>query len=390
MGVGADGPRPLAVVLIEDDPGDALLVRELVADCAAPIDLHWCTAVAEAADRLVGADCVLLDLDLPDARGVEAVTRVQTDAPDVPIVVLTGDRAQGRGIDAVSRGAQDYLIKGTIDAEGFERALSYAIERKGAQRAAAALQASRMQERQSRRLMRGLLPAPLVSPGHPVQVTARYRPGRANNLLGGDFYDVVEDERGHIQVLIGDVAGHGPAEAALGVALRIAWRALVLAGVPVGTRLIRLEQLLRAERHADQVFATALCLSIDPHDRLVQVRRAGHPGVIEVGPAAARWIEPAGGPALGVVGDRPDIPGETITVAPGASLVLMTDGLFEGRVDAAGARLGEEGLLGLVDRCRETAPPGTELLDAVIEGAERASASYGGLADDVAALRVCW
>lgn len=378
------------MALIEDDPGDARAVRELVAGCAAPIDLDWCTALAAAVGRLAGADCVLLDLDLPDAHGIEAITRVQAAAPEVPIVVLTGDRSAGRGIDAVSAGAQDYLIKGTVDAEGFERALIYAVERKSAQRAAVALQASRLQERENRRLLRGLLPAPLVARDQPVQVSARYRPGREQNLLGGDFYDVVEDERGHVQVLIGDVAGHGPVEAALGVALRIAWRALVLAGVPIGVRLVRLEQLLRAERHAEQVFATVLCLSIDPGDRQVAVRRAGHPGVIEVSPAGARWIEPVGGPALGVVGDRPDRPGETITVAPGASLLLVTDGLFEGRIDAAGARLGEEGLLDLVESCRRAARPGVELLDAVIAGAEHRSAPYGGLADDVAALRVSW
>ena len=61
-------------------------------------------------------------------------------------------------------------------------------------------------------------------------MVARYRPGRANALLGGDFYDVVETPDGTVHAVIGDVCGHGAAEAAIGVCLRVAWRSLVLAG----------------------------------------------------------------------------------------------------------------------------------------------------------------
>ena len=73
------------------------------------------------------------------------------------------------------------------------------------------------------------MPAPLVT-DEALQLTAHYRPGRQRALLGGDFYDAVQVADGTVHAVIGDVSGHGPDAAALGVCLRIAWRTLVLAG----------------------------------------------------------------------------------------------------------------------------------------------------------------
>src|SRR3546814_8090272 len=80
---------------------------------------------------------------------------------------------------------------------------------------------------------------------------SRYRPGAGSAVLGGDFFDTVETEDGSIRMVIGDVSGHGPEEAALGVCLRIAWRTLVLAGRPDDEVLPGLDAVLRAERQAD-------------------------------------------------------------------------------------------------------------------------------------------
>ena len=78
---------------------------------------------------------------------------------------------------------------------------------------------------------RALIPPPLLR-SDDVTVSVRYRAGREDAELGGDFYDTVESTDGTVTVLIGDVAGHGPDAAALGARLRSAWRALTLAGLP--------------------------------------------------------------------------------------------------------------------------------------------------------------
>ena len=75
-------------------------------------------------------DAILLDLGLPDAQGLEAVRRVRAAAPGVPLVVMTGLDDEALAAQALQEGAQDYLIKGQIEARGLLRALRYAIERK--------------------------------------------------------------------------------------------------------------------------------------------------------------------------------------------------------------------------------------------------------------------
>ncbi|MDF3299210.1 PP2C family protein-serine/threonine phosphatase [Streptomyces tropicalis] len=378
-----------SVLLVEDDPGDALLVEELVDDSALKMRLRWVRSMAEAREVLATEvpDCVLLDLHLPDAQGVEAVSQVQDGADQVAVVVLTGLAEERTGLAAVAAGAQDYLVKGRVEPELFGRAVRYAIQRKQAEQAAVALQASQMQAQENARLERGLLPRPLLR-GDGVQAVARYRPGRAQALLGGDFYDIVQSADGAVHAVVGDVSGHGPDEAALGVALRIAWRTLVLSGVTGARQLRRLEEILLAERVRINVFATLTSLTVAPGTRRVDLVRAGHPGLLLRAEGGVEWVEVPGGPALGVVPGGACWPVEELTVPTGASLVLFTDGLFEGHVGAGPERLGEAGLL---DLAREVADlPAEAFVDGLIERAEGLAEQRGGLADDVAVLHLGW
>ena len=150
-------------------------------------------------------------------------------SPNIAVLVLTGLADEHRGTEAVAVGAQDYLVKGSIDGQLLTRAIRYAVERKRADESVRRLYASEARAAENARLERGLLPQPLVRNDW-FRVVPRYRPGRHQSVLGGDFYDVVECDDGAVFALIGDVAGHGPDEAALGVCLRIAWRTLVLSG----------------------------------------------------------------------------------------------------------------------------------------------------------------
>ncbi|MGH7873458.1 MAG: ATP-binding protein [Candidatus Binatia bacterium] len=126
------------VLLVEDNPGDALLLREALKDLGGtvPFDLAHVGRLDDALQKVKAEtfDAVLLDLSLPDARGVETVARVQEAAPRLPIVVLTGLDDDAAALEAVRAGAQDYLVKGQIDGRLLVRALSYAIERKRTQK----------------------------------------------------------------------------------------------------------------------------------------------------------------------------------------------------------------------------------------------------------------
>lgn len=139
-------PDDLTVLLVEDNLGDARLLQEHFRDAGYAVSnvetgddpptsgivLHHCTQMSEAAERLqtVDIDIILLDLNLPGSHGMETVEFVRQRTDQIPIIVLTGVPEERLGIDAVSRGAQDYLVKDEVTPEVLLRAIRYAIERK--------------------------------------------------------------------------------------------------------------------------------------------------------------------------------------------------------------------------------------------------------------------
>ncbi len=132
--------RPIEVLLVEDDDGCALLLQEQLrffkygsyrfrrADCLA-------AALCELTEG--GIDLVILDLGLPDSRGLETLVRLREGASNVPIVVMTGLDDEELAIQTVQHGAQDYIVKGQMDGASLARAIRYAIERFRAQQALA-------------------------------------------------------------------------------------------------------------------------------------------------------------------------------------------------------------------------------------------------------------
>lgn len=385
VGVAAQ-TRPLSLLLVEDDRGDAILVEELVADADIEIDMAWAPSMADAERELSLArpDCVLLDLNLPDASGISALDRIAKCDPNIPIVVLTGLNDEHFGVSALASGAQDYLVKGRVEAEMLRRALLYAIERKRAELTTADLRASEHRARENSRLERGLLPSPLLLDEPGVNIVAQYRPSRENALLGGDFFDVVQTPDRSVHVMVGDVSGHGPDEAALGVALRIGWRALTFAGLRGNERMRQLERILGAESPRKGIFATVLSIALSPDNLSFTAVRAGHPGMLLHGPDSVQWLEPPAGPALGLGGAN--WPSNELELPAGHGLLLLTDGLFEGHSGVGNQRLGEDGLLALARS--QAHLPGGAFVKAIIEGAEELAKMHGGLSDDIAVVRV--
>jgi signal transduction histidine kinase len=125
------------VLLVEDNPGDARLLREMFNENG-PVDVELaCVSLMSEAEKYLTAgnvDIILLDLGLPDAQGLAAIKRARVAAPDVPLIVLTGLDDEVLATQSLQEGAQDYLIKGQNEARGLLRALRYATERKRLER----------------------------------------------------------------------------------------------------------------------------------------------------------------------------------------------------------------------------------------------------------------
>jgi serine phosphatase RsbU (regulator of sigma subunit) len=401
---GAGSPRPAQpltpsasaedtevyrILVVEDDAGDALLVQEQLADTDLRYTLRWKQTLGDALADLKrhAADCVLLDLHLPDASGTPFVGAVQDASPAAAIIVLTGLAESHVGAEAVANGAQDYLLKGQVDPDLLRRAVQYAVHRKQAERANAELFENRIRAQENARLERGLLPSPLFFGPPRITATTRYLPARDHALLGGDFLDLVQTADGVVHAIIGDVSGHGPDEAALGACLRIAWRSLTMAGHRGLDLLGLLEQILVAERPRPEMFATCSIVTFDLEAGTATMFLAGHHEPLLTEADSTRQVDAEHGMALGIVPGRLSWHPTTVDLPDSGALLLYTDGLIEGHDGAENnSRLGVSGLIGLI----ADAPGfGTgALLDYLVTTAKRLNADRH--ADDLAILHLSW
>ena len=380
------------ILLVEDDDGDALLGEELLLEVGAPVVVRRARSLNQAKTLLAGAACVLLDLGLPDSQGLNGLRQLLEVEPDAAVVVLTGDTNEYLGEQAVRAGAQDYLVKGEVGGHMLHRVIRYAMERRRAEDAQRQLQAAQIHAQENARLERGLLPSPLLGDSR-LRVAARCLAGGQHMLLGGDFYDVVEVADGWVHALIGDVCGRGPAEAALGVCLRVAWRALVLAGRPADEILFTLSQLLGHERQDDTMFATLCMVSVPPERSVGWVRMAGHLPPLLVTHDGVRELPTLSSPPLGL-SDVRDWPGTQVRLDGSWSILLYTDGLIEGRIGRGSERLGSEGLMDLIREIQRLGsfprtsdghqPADDQLLDQVIDRVRQLNGK--DLDDDLAIL----
>ncbi|MFH8366459.1 PP2C family protein-serine/threonine phosphatase [Streptomyces sp. NPDC018031] len=392
----------LTLLVIEDDPVCSVTFPEMLDTDGNRLRIRTARNLTEAA-RLLTDDvqCILLDLALPkhanavggggkaseegSADALDTLRQVLRLAPSHAVLALTAEGDAERAAEAVRVGAQDYLFRDELDGRILSRAIRYAVERKRADLAQRQLSESRLRAQENARLERGLLPTPLLG-GSDLRFAARYRPGRSRALLGGDFYDTVRTPDGTVHAMIGDVCGHGPDEAALGVELRIAWRALTFAGLCGDQLLSTLQQVLEHERADDEIFATLCTVDISPDGRRAGLCLAGHPSPLVVRSGRPPQVLPyeGGGPALGLLPNA-RWPRRQVELGGAWSLMMYTDGLIEGRVgQGSKQRLGQEGMVEIVARQLASGLRGESLLDATVT--EVRTLNGGELTDDLAVL----
>jgi len=142
----------LHILLVEDNPGDADLIQDILSDSISIKCIFTLTNRLEEACQIVAStqvDLILLDLSLPDCNGLTTVKRMFAAAESVPIIILTGHDDRQMAIEAVKAGAQDYLVKGKLGVDVFERVIRYSLER----------HRNRQQVKESERFLRATLDA---------------------------------------------------------------------------------------------------------------------------------------------------------------------------------------------------------------------------------------
>jgi serine phosphatase RsbU (regulator of sigma subunit) len=378
-----EAPAATRVLLIEDDDGDAFLVEELLLETGKVFDLRRVRTLAEAKAAVQDAACVLLDLGLPDTYQLDGLRWLQQNVPSVAVVVLTGLADEYLGEEAVRLGAQDYLVKGQVDGPLLDRVIRYAVERERSDSLQRQLRDAQIYAEENGRLERGLLPSPIVSPDGGIRVIPRYSPGGQRLLLGGDFYDVVQTADGTVHAVVGDVCGHGPDEAALGVTLRVAWRSLVLAARPSTEVLTVVDEVFTHERYQSNLFTTLCMLSVDPSRRTGTLHLVGHPPPLLITPGGVRELKAPVRTPVGV-GNGTRWPSSDVELGDQWTVLMYTDGLIEGRVGTKSRRLDVDGLVTLVEAALGQGLRDAPLLDHVINAVQELNG--GALDDDMAVV----
>jgi len=393
--------KVIPILIVDDDPVFAAYAQQLVASLGEdlPCESDWVDTGEKAMEelRLNRWELVLLDYHLPGANGLEMLNRIRELPPEEQpaVVMLTASGSESVAVEAMKRGALDYLTKADLDVAPLTRAVRSALSQK---QLADQLEAYNAQMRadleMARRLQQSMLPetyplfpATAAPENSALKFAHRYVPAAE---LAGDFFSVLQISESAAGIFICDVMGHGIRSALVTALIR----ALVDGEAPrandPGLFLEainrRLTKLLRPDD--GPMFATACYLIVETASGVARYATAGHPRPICVsagGADAAFLSSPQGtGPALGLFEDAA-YPTNEQPLKAGDLLLLFTDGLYEVPSTNGAGEFGKSRLLEAVKQHAGSARD--SLCDALLEDVRRFT---GGsvFADDVCLLSV--
>jgi serine phosphatase RsbU (regulator of sigma subunit) len=394
-----------SILLVEDDPDLAIALGTTFREAEnSEFLIEQARSLADAVGRLGSrdTDVVLLDLNLPDSRGLETFSKIQRIAPDLPVIILSGLDDEELAIESVRAGAQDYVVKGSMSTQVLVRAVRYAVERKHLQRELAGYAAqlrmrNEMMEAElnmARDIQRAYLPLgdadfprKATSGTALLRVHSRFQPAAE---LGGDFFDILEVSDAEVGIFICDVMGHGlGAGLVAGVVRGLIEEARPLAS-DAAAFLGELNRRMRAVLcHTDgPIFATAFYLIADLKEGEIRYANAGHPGPLfreqetgDVRRLSSGFHEQ--GAALGLFDDAVYSVSRH-PLRPNDLFILYTDGLYEA-TDAKGRTFGQELLFKGVREQGHLPIPA--IFDLLLEGA-KAFTGRDAFEDDVCMLGV--
>ncbi|MDA9858483.1 SpoIIE family protein phosphatase [Rubripirellula sp.] len=339
------GECQLQVLVVEDSlPFAKWIIARLKTGLTMPHQVHHADTVQSGVEllRRKAIDLVILDMHLPDGSGLDVFQAIQRAAPEVPIVILSGDDTEAIAMEAVRCGAQDYIIKGSDNSHQLMWSIRFAIERKKRLHAEAELQAGRI-------IQQSFLPnkSPSID-GY--EITGAMYPAIET---AGDYYDFLAtlkvDGSPACGIAVGDVAGHGLGPAMTMSETRACLHSFALLESDIARLLELTNNVLCGDR--SNRFVTLMLGYLDQQTNQFCYASAGHQGWhLSVDGTATEL--PATGMVLGVLPNETWEVAKSPPLANGDLLVLMTDGIAEAAAPSGGD-YGNERALDLLQKHRD-------------------------------------
>jgi len=327
----------IRILIVDDSPADRKLLRLLIQGG------RWARSrkavVFEAETGQMGHEaclrdnphCVLLDYLLPDLNGLQVLAKLRngnTNNHGFPAVVMvTGLGNEAVAAEALRKGAQDFLVKDGLTAEGLDacirRAVAVVRRRQRGMTKSTKLGRAKAQLQAAGELQKRMLPT--ASPRVPgFDIAGVCHPAAET---GGDFFDYVTVSDHAVGIVLGDVSGHGLGPAILAADARAYLRAFSRTAASPGQILTHSNQLL-CEDTKGESFVTLFLVHISPGSLVLRYAAAGHQAFVVRQSGAVSTID-SQQPPLGLGADMVDGSEDEIALQPGDLLLLMTDGISE-------------------------------------------------------------
>lgn len=391
-------PKVISLLIVDDDPVFSLFVRQMVLSLGS--DLPCQVSCADSAEaglaeiRRGQFDLALLDFHLPGASGLDLLGQIRSlPLEQQPaVVMLTGSGNEAVAVEAMKRGAKDYLKKNEVEVPSLTRAIQSALAQKRLAQQVAAYDAQIKSDLEmARKLQEAFLPRSY--PAFPQNAAAGQSALKFQHRyfsaaqLSGDFFSVQTLSDTRAGVLICDVTGHGVRAALVTAMLRALVGDLETHANDPGRFLTEMNHRLAAmlKQIDETLYATAFYLVADVEEKQMFFAKAGHPAPLHVqrhaGQVAPLFVPKPAGAALGLFENTTYLTGQC-PLAAGDAILLFTDGLFE-VTNAEDEDYGQERLLAAV--CARQNLPLPDLLDGLIEDVRKFSGA-ADFSDDVCLL----
>jgi serine phosphatase RsbU (regulator of sigma subunit) len=391
-------PAEIKTLVIDDRESDADFIRSLLQEIGTEFAFRvaWEADPRRAVGRLAAEpfDLVLLDYHMPGMTGLDVLQKIREMNRALPVIILTGQGNEAVAVEAMKRGAHDYLRKDQLTLPALSCAIISVLDRRRLEDELTERRRALDQDlRMARELQQAFLPQslPHLPPGQAPDAMGlrfyhRYTPTFA---IGGDFFDVLPIAEKSMGIFVSDIVGHGLQAALVTAVLRTLIEELKEEAGETANFLLRindgLHRILR--QMTTPVFATAFYLKLDMEEKCGSFCNAGHPPQIhlrrKLGEVARLFDTSKTGPVLGLQEDAV-YPAHGFQIDDEDVFLLFTDGIIE-VPNADGEPFGLARLEEVVKEVQDAPPP--KIIDHVISAASQ-HADETAFPDDVCIVAV--